>query len=214
MTEPSLAPGDAAAREALAAPPAAASLEHSLRQVGKAVLRLNARLDAMAPGAGGGASGGAAGGAFPPACAALADAHDAVGRLEERLAGVGASGPGAAAPAPPGRASFLGRLLGRRGAGASAAAEAAELRAVCEGLGLLRAQLAEALGREGFEAIPREGAFDAARHRVVATEPGAPPGRIVRTVQGGWRAGERIVRAALVVVGAARAEGPGPAPSA
>lgn len=85
----------------------------------------------------------------------------------------------------------------------------AELGWAVEGLCLLRERTLERLERDGISPIAGEGSFDAAHHRVVATEPGGPPGMILRTMRRGFtvRRGSQtvLVQPGLVVVGNARA---------
>lgn len=73
-----------------------------------------------------------------------------------------------------------------------------------EGVSLILANmrtLVEAEGASAFEPAPGE-VFDPAQHEAVYYEPTAaqPPGAVVSTVSVGYRTGERVLRAAQVVV--------------
>lgn len=83
------------------------------------------------------------------------------------------------------------------------AKRAADVKAVADGLSLVQKQFAEALGREGIARVPTVGhPFDPGVHEAIqqveTTE--NPPGTVIAEVQPGYMQGDRLVRAALVVV--------------
>ncbi len=74
-----------------------------------------------------------------------------------------------------------------------------------EGVKLVRAEIAAALGRAGIEAFsPLGEPFDPNLHEAVATvaAPNGGAGSVVEVYQDGYRQGESIIRPARVVVGA------------
>lgn len=78
--------------------------------------------------------------------------------------------------------------------------------AVLEGVRAARRELVEALQKVGVERIdPRGEAFDARAHEAVATRPdrSASPGQVVEVLQAGYRAADRLIRPARVVVATA-----------
>ncbi|HEY6462296.1 MAG TPA: nucleotide exchange factor GrpE [Polyangiaceae bacterium] len=95
-----------------------------------------------------------------------------------------------------------------------------DVKAVADGLSLVQRQFTESLGREGIARVPTVGQpFDPAVHEAiqqVETEDHAP-GTVLAEVQPGYVQGERLVRAAMVVVakpkGADREPGSGRAAS-
>jgi molecular chaperone GrpE len=89
--------------------------------------------------------------------------------------------------------------------------------AVVEGLLMVHKLLADTLARVGVTAIEETGVpFDPAVHDALQQEPSsdASAGTVLRVVSKGYRAGERLVRPASVVVAAppAAAEPPDPSP--
>jgi molecular chaperone GrpE len=81
-----------------------------------------------------------------------------------------------------------------------------------KGVALLAGRLEATLGRLGVERVGRVGEpFDPNVHEAVASEPraGVEPGQVAEVVRAGYRAGERLIRPAQVVVAA---EGEPPAP--
>lgn len=83
------------------------------------------------------------------------------------------------------------------------AQRASEVKAVADGLTMVQRQFVDALGREGIQRIPTVGhAFDPSVHEAiqqVETSEHAP-GTVLAEVQPGYTQGERLVRAAMVVV--------------
>lgn len=87
------------------------------------------------------------------------------------------------------------------------AQRASDVKAVADGLTMVQRQFSEALGREGIQRIPTVGhAFDPAVHEAiqqVETSDHAP-GTVLAEVQPGYTQGDRLVRAAMVVVAKAK----------
>jgi len=84
---------------------------------------------------------------------------------------------------------------------------AVENKAMADGLAMVQRQFVEALAREGITRVPTVGqAFDPAVHEAIqqveTTE--HAPGSVLAEVQAGYAQGERLVRAALVVVAKAK----------
>jgi molecular chaperone GrpE len=80
---------------------------------------------------------------------------------------------------------------------------------VAEGVQLVRQQLAGLLARRGLEEVPCEpgDAFDPHVHEALSHQPSdLPEGTIAEVWQRGYRLGDRIVRAARVVVSSGPAE--------
>jgi molecular chaperone GrpE len=80
---------------------------------------------------------------------------------------------------------------------------ATEMKALADGIGLVTKQFHDTLSKLGVERITAVGQpFDPAVHEAVqqieTTE--QPPGTVVSEVQAGYRANERLIRPALVVV--------------
>jgi molecular chaperone GrpE len=83
------------------------------------------------------------------------------------------------------------------------AKRAADVKAVADGLSLVQKQFAEALGREGIARVPTVGhPFDPGVHEAIqqVETTDHAPGTVIAEVQPGYMQGERLVRAALVVV--------------
>lgn len=82
-----------------------------------------------------------------------------------------------------------------------------DLKAMAEGLSMVQRQFVEALGREGITKVPTVGkAFDPGIHEAVQqveTEE-HPVGTVIAEIQPGYMQGERLMRAALVVVARAK----------
>ena len=78
-----------------------------------------------------------------------------------------------------------------------------DLKAMADGLSMVQRQFVDALGREGITRVPTVGrAFDPGMHEAiqqVATDEHAP-GTVIAEVQPGYMQGERLMRAAMVVV--------------
>jgi molecular chaperone GrpE len=90
------------------------------------------------------------------------------------------------------------------------AQRAVENKAMVDGLAMVQRQFVEALAREGITRVATVGqAFDPAVHEAIqqveTTE--HAPGSVLAEVQAGYAQGERLVRAALVVVAKAKAPG-------
>ena len=87
------------------------------------------------------------------------------------------------------------------------AQRAVENKAMVDGLAMVQRQFVEALAREGITRVATVGqAFDPAVHEAIqqveTTE--HAPGTVLAEVQAGYAQGERLVRAALVVVAKAK----------
>lgn len=98
---------------------------------------------------------------------------------------------------------------------AEAATTTPDVAAIQSGLQLVLGQVDGALGRVGITPIQAKGQmFDPTRHDAVQQIERAdvPPGTVVEEIQRGYLNGERLVRAALVVVARAPAT-PAPAPN-
>ena len=88
---------------------------------------------------------------------------------------------------------------------AAAEAQEGEEHHLTEGIRLVQAELAAALGRVGIEAIsPKGEAFDPNEHEAMASQPveGAESGTVVEVYQQGYRLKGAVVRPARVVVAA------------
>jgi len=87
-----------------------------------------------------------------------------------------------------------------------------DVKAMADGLGMVQRQFTEALGREGIARVPTVGhPFDPNVHEAiqqVETSEHAP-GTVLAEVQPGYTQGERLVRAAMVVVAKAKASDDG-----
>jgi molecular chaperone GrpE len=90
--------------------------------------------------------------------------------------------------------------------------KATDVQSVAEGIRMVLRQLADTLGKLGVERVPTVGTpFDPAMHEAVQHFETSehPPGSVAAEVQGGYRAQDRLIRPALVVVAKAPVE---PAP--
>lgn len=99
---------------------------------------------------------------------------------------------------------------------AQAASSSTDVGAIQSGIQLVLGQLDGALGRVGVTPVEAVGKlFDPTRHDAIQQVERAdvPPGTVVEEVQRGYLNGERLVRAALVVVARAPAPSPAPAPA-
>ena len=103
------------------------------------------------------------------------------------------------------------------------AQRATEVKPVVDGLTMVMKQFADTLGRSGIQKVPTKGAqFDPTMHEAIQqVESDETPGTVVAEVQAGYLQGERLVRAALVVVaqprasqGASQGASPGASPGA
>jgi molecular chaperone GrpE len=83
------------------------------------------------------------------------------------------------------------------------AQKAEDVKAVAEGLGMVQRQFLDTLGKVGVTRVPGVGAsFDPSMHEAIQQVVSAEhaPGTIVAEVQPGYMQGDRLVRAAMVVV--------------
>jgi molecular chaperone GrpE len=84
---------------------------------------------------------------------------------------------------------------------------ATDVKAVADGLSMVQRQFVEALGREGIARVPTVGQpFDPSVHEAIQqVETGDhAPGTVLAEVQPGYTQGDRLVRAAMVVVAKAK----------
>jgi molecular chaperone GrpE len=94
--------------------------------------------------------------------------------------------------------------------GVQSAQHATDVKAVTEGLGMILKQFEGTLGKAGITRVATVGkAFDPAMHEAIQQVETSdhPAGTIVAEVQPGYMAGERLIRAAMVVVAKPKAEG-------
>jgi molecular chaperone GrpE len=87
---------------------------------------------------------------------------------------------------------------------------ATEVKAVVDGLQMILKQFDGTLARIGIQKVPTIGTpFDPMIHEAIQQVETSehPPGTVVAEVQPGYIAGERLVRAAMVVVAKPKAEG-------
>jgi molecular chaperone GrpE len=90
----------------------------------------------------------------------------------------------------------------------TSAQRATELKPVLDGLAMVLKQYIDTLGRSGITKVPGVGStFDPMVHEAIQQVESEehPPGTIVAEVQPGYLNGERLVRAAMVVVAKAKA---------
>lgn len=81
--------------------------------------------------------------------------------------------------------------------------QATDVKAVADGVGMVLKQFTDTLERGGIRRVPTTGApFDPQVHEAIQQVETAehPPGTVVAEVRGGYAMGERLVRAAMVVV--------------
>lgn len=86
---------------------------------------------------------------------------------------------------------------------ATSAQRAQDVKAVAQGLEMVLRQFTDTLGRSGIAKVPSVGhPFDPSVHEAIQQieTDEHPPGTVVAEVQPGYRQGERLVRAAMVVV--------------
>ncbi len=92
---------------------------------------------------------------------------------------------------------------------ATAHAETAtDVKALADGIGLVKRQFLDTLAKIGIERINAQGqAFDPAFHEAVQQFETAdhPPGTVIHEVQAGYIQGDKLVRPAIVVVAKAKA---------
>jgi len=83
------------------------------------------------------------------------------------------------------------------------AQKANDVKAVSDGLGMILKQFDSTLGRAGIQRVVTVGAmFDPSQHEAIQQmeTDEHPPGTVVAEVQPGYKEGDRLVRAAMVVV--------------
>jgi molecular chaperone GrpE len=83
------------------------------------------------------------------------------------------------------------------------AGRSTDTKAMADGLALVERQFVEALGREGITKVPTIGhAFDPGVHEAIqqVETDEHPAGTVIAEVQPGYMQGERLMRAAMVVV--------------
>jgi molecular chaperone GrpE len=93
------------------------------------------------------------------------------------------------------------------------AQKAADVKAVSDGLSMVLKQFDATLGRSGINRVPTIGAmFDPSMHEAIqqVETDEHPPGTVIAEVQPGYVAGEKLVRAAMVVVAKPRGNGAEP----
>lgn len=84
-----------------------------------------------------------------------------------------------------------------------------DVKAIGEGLAMIQRQFVDALGREGIARVPAVGhPFDPSVHEAIqqVETSESPPGTVLAEVQPGYTQGDRLVRAAMVVVAKAKPE--------
>jgi molecular chaperone GrpE len=89
------------------------------------------------------------------------------------------------------------------------AQRATDVKAVADGLTMVMKQLTDTLGKTGIQKVPTVGsAFDPQVHEAIQQVETAehPPGTVIAEVQPGYVQGERLIRAAMVVVAKAKSE--------
>jgi molecular chaperone GrpE len=90
------------------------------------------------------------------------------------------------------------------------AQRATDVKAVADGLTMVMKQLTDTLGRNGIQKVATVGnPFDPQVHEAIQQVETSehPPGTVIAEVQPGYVQGERLIRAAMVVVAKAKAEG-------
>jgi molecular chaperone GrpE len=90
------------------------------------------------------------------------------------------------------------------------AGRATDVKALADGLSMVQRQFVDALGREGIARVATVGLpFDPTVHEAIQqVETGEhAPGTVLAEVQPGYTQGDRLVRAAMVVVAKAKSEG-------
>jgi molecular chaperone GrpE len=97
----------------------------------------------------------------------------------------------------------LDRAIGHTRSAAQSGAESADLKALFEGVDLVRRQLLGALEKHGVGAVEALGKpFDPQFHEAMAQQPRSdvPPGTVLEVFQQGYRLRDRVVRPARVMV--------------
>jgi molecular chaperone GrpE len=100
----------------------------------------------------------------------------------------------------------LGRAL-------QSAQRSTDTKAMADGLAMVQRQFVEALGREGISKVPTVGqAFDPGIHEAIQQleTDEHPAGTVIAEVQPGYMQGERLMRAAMVVVARAKPDAEAP----
>lgn len=90
------------------------------------------------------------------------------------------------------------------------AERATDIKPVTEGLKMVQRQFLDTIGRSGITKVPTVGSqFDPGVHEAIqqVETDEHPPGTVVAEVQPGYLQGERLVRAAMVVVAKPKVEG-------
>ena len=101
--------------------------------------------------------------------------------------------------------------------GLSSAKGATDVKGVTDGLSMILKQFEATLGKVGISRVPTVGSsFDPSLHEAIQQIETSehPPGTVVAEVQPGYLSGDRLVRAAMVVVAKPPASGGGDADSA
>ncbi len=83
------------------------------------------------------------------------------------------------------------------------AVRSSDVKAMVDGLSMVHRQFVDALGREGITKVPTVGqSFDPSIHEAIqqVDTDEHPPGTVIAEVQSGYSQGERLLRAAMVVV--------------
>jgi len=95
------------------------------------------------------------------------------------------------------------------------AQRSSDVKAMTDGLSMVQRQFTDALGREGIARVPTIGKpFDPSVHEVIQQVETSDheAGTVIAEVQPGYTQGERLLRAAMVVVARPKAETNGEAP--
>jgi molecular chaperone GrpE len=86
--------------------------------------------------------------------------------------------------------------------------KATDVQSVADGIGMVIRQFVDTLGRMGVERVPSVGKpFDPSVHEAIQQleTTDFPPGTVAHEIQGGYRAQDRLIRPAMVVVAKAPA---------
>jgi molecular chaperone GrpE len=87
------------------------------------------------------------------------------------------------------------------------AQRSSDVKAMADGLAMVQRQFVDALGREGIQRVPTVGhPFDPGVHEAIQQVETSehPPGTVLAEVQPGYTQGDRLMRAAMVVVAKAK----------
>jgi molecular chaperone GrpE len=96
--------------------------------------------------------------------------------------------------------------------GMQSAKQATDVKAVVDGLSMILKQFDSTLARVGIQKVPTIGTpFDPMLHEAIQQVETSehPPGTVVAEVQPGYAAGDKLIRAAMVVVAKPKSEEPG-----